>query len=150
MASNKLQLTVLNIFLFVTLINCLPRNLFTIQLTPNNELNWERFCANVTVKVDYGNKVTTYFNDLPLDPFSWWSFDVRSNKNVDKINNITFVYSSNDSPNATFSMKSMEIGQHYFRNRYVYMRKFTFVNAPDWLEQNKPYVGVPLDDEDDL
>lgn len=122
---------------------------YTIQLRPSDRHQWRPFDAHVVMNLDFGDKLETVrtFRPIPISPGNWWSFDALPSGNVDELQRVTFLYTSVNSPDDKFSLQRLSVGQKRFRNRRIYYRTF-YLDAPEWLEQNETYIGVPERQDD--
>lgn len=123
--------------------------LLDVWLRMDDKYNWEKFRANVTVKLNYGDAIETVktCEPIPVSPPNWWSFRGRPTRHVDEVKSIEFEYKSVDSPKDKFALDQIQLVQHDSRGRYVktyvYTRNFV-LNVTGWLEQNKVYTGLTL------
>ena len=116
---------------------------YSITLIPNSDYNWDRFYANIVVKLNFGktSEFVRTTQSIPLSPPNPWSFGAGPSRKLESVKNITFMYTSVRSTEDKFAMKELQLGQH-IRYRDVYYRTFD-LQAPEWLEQNTNYVAIP-------
>lgn len=134
----KLLLTVVA---FIALVAVTKGEYYTYSFELRvKSLDSKPFDSNATVELNFDDRNETFVGDLRVDPSSWWSFYGGATQTVDRVKSIRFKFVSDNSADDTFVMDEFNVGQHYFRNRYIYFRSFTIDGK---LEQNKWYTGYP-------
>ena len=115
-----------------------------VWLMMDDHYKWQRFHANFTLELNYGNAFETVKTNesISVTPRTWNVFCDRPIRNVTEVESITFEYKSVDSPKDKFALDAILLGQNIYRGRYLYTRNLV-LNVTGWLEQNTVYTGVP-------